>query len=194
MNRIYKHIDKQIVLFLVKFVVLFILFYGFNYGFIGITAKGGLYWEWLDKHLNYVAAFRSFLLHTSAGILNILGFRSVAAGYYLFVVNGATLRMVYSCIGLGILSFWWAFVLSFPQTKAAKAWYFIWGTIVITAMNIIRITALAILYTKYSGKGYKNIDHHLIFEICVYGVLFFMIYKWLNLPVAEVNDKNKKIK
>jgi exosortase/archaeosortase family protein len=184
--------EKPITVFLVKFIVLFCLFYGINYGFIGLTIPGGLYWPWLDHHLNYVVAFRSFLLHSASAIIGLFGYRSIVAGYYLFVFNGATLRMVYSCIGLGILSFWWAFVLSFPQSRAAKIRYFLLGTVLIIAMNIIRISALAILYTKYSGKQYRNIDHHLIFEICVYGVLFFMMYRWINTPFVEAGKAKDK--
>jgi exosortase/archaeosortase family protein len=176
--------DWPIVTFLVKFVLLFALFYCLTYGFIGITVPGGLYSEWLAKNFNYVAAFRSFLLHSASAVISLFGYKSIVVGYYLFVLNGATIRMIYSCIGLGILSFWWAFVLAFPQTVAAKARYFIIGSLLIIIMNIIRVSALAMIYSRYKHRVvYNAVDHHLIFEICVYAVLFFMIYKWLNAPV-----------
>src|SRR5687768_10723082 len=109
---------KQVIenpgfIFIVKFLVLFLGLHFFNEFYIGITAPGNLYIPLLEEHLNYVNWLRSSILYTSKGICNVFGYSSyVEEPYLLKSATGVSVRMVYTCIGLGIMSLWAGFVLA----------------------------------------------------------------------------------
>jgi exosortase/archaeosortase family protein len=173
-------------------IILFLALYGIFYWgtefYMGVTVPGGMYSPWLDKHLDYVQAYRDFLLHASAFFIRLFGKHTEIGEFRVGINHGAGVRLVYSCLGFAIFSFWWAMILAFPQTMKNKLKYFFGGTFVIIIMNIIRIVGVAIIFTSDWGRAHQNFDHHLMFNIIVYGILFYMLYKWFNIPEKEVNE------
>jgi exosortase/archaeosortase family protein len=174
-------------------VLMFLLLYGIFYGFsqftIGITSPGGgFYSQFIDTHLNWFAGLRAFFLNTSAAIIRFFGYTvTVYLPYRMKITDGAGVVMVHSCVGTAILSFWWAMILGFPQTLANKIKYFVAGTLSIFILNLARIAGVAMILSTPWGKAHRNIDHHLLFNLVVYGFLFLMLYKWFNIkdPKAQ---------
>lgn len=175
------------------FLLLFFLFYAITEFTIGITTQGGMYNRFVATHLDWFAAFRSFLLQGAKLLLKMMGHEvQVIEPYRLKIADAGGVRMVQSCVGMGIISFWWAMILAFPQTTKNKLIYFTGGTAIIIILNIIRIAAVTLVLSSDWGKTYRNIDHHLLFNIVVYAMLFYMLYKWFNiretkLPAAHNN-------
>ena len=166
--------DKSIRLFVLKFLLYFMLFYGFSYAVIALAAPGGYYIPFIKEHFNYVSGLRRMLVHAAYYIVNGLGYTCHVSGYILQVSNGISVHVGVSCAGIGLISFWWAFVLAFPWTLKMKLTYITIGSVVIMLLNVIRIAGLAIIYTRY---GRQTIDHHLLFNIVAYVALFLMIVK-----------------
>lgn len=164
------------------FLALYGLFYGFTQFTIGITAPEGYYNEFIAAHLDWFAGLRAFFLKISAAVIRLFGYDvTVYLPFRMKITDGAGVVMVHSCVGAAILSFWWAMILAFPQTRANKIKYFVAGTILIFVLNIIRIAGVAMIISTSWGKAHRDIDHHMLFNIVVYGLLFLMLYKWFNI-------------
>ncbi len=176
----YKEIIKNPgFIFIVKFLVLFL---GFHYGnefFIGITAPGGLYVAFLDEHLNYVAWLRTSILWGAHLLTTAFGYDAhIEGAYHLRAATGEGVRMVYSCIGLGIMSFWAGFVLAHNiHWKKKIRWTFI-GLIVIWIINCFRV-AIILIATVKNWNINRFMEHHDFFNMVAYIFIFILILLFL---------------
>jgi len=174
-----KILKNEIFLFIAKFFILFGVLYAFNYFIIGLTIPGGYYNEWLAKHLDYVTVFRTLILKGASIFCSLFGFESYTNKYDLYLPGISRVRMVYSCIGFDVLCFWAAFTFAFPQNIKRKLLYFFTGLMAITLVNMIRVGGLAMIHSVQSLRR-KHIDHHTIFNVIVYGLIFMMVIKMVN--------------
>jgi len=168
--------------FVFRFIVLFFLFYCFNLFYYGITSPGSHYSPFLDHYLNYIQGLRSLLLYVSAGLLNLLGFTAIRNDYELLVAGHSSIWIVYSCLGLGVISFFAAFVLAFPKPLKRKMIFLISGIFAIEFLNVIRFMLLALYWNKNDNK---IIDHHTIFNIIIYIIVAISLYFWVKSPDEE---------
>jgi exosortase/archaeosortase family protein len=165
--------------FVVLFLGLFFLFYYFNIFSIGIAAPGNYYSPFVDEHLDYIAGFRHLLISISAWILRMAGYRVFTSDTTLHAFNTGGINVVYSCLGFGVMSFFVAFVLAWPQKSVkSKLWFIPMGLLLIQTMNIARF----IIITLFWGNSpYRSlVDHHTIFNLILYGILLASIYFWIN--------------
>lgn len=167
--------------FAVLFVSLFLLFYYFNILFFGITNPGNHYVPFLANNLNYIQALRWVLLKCSAFMLTCFGYDAITNNYQLLVAGHGIIVLVYSCLGLGIISFFTAFVLAYPKPRRAKIIFLLSGIISIEILNIIRFILLA-LFANESKIAIE--DHHTIFNILVYIIISISLYFWVKGNVA----------
>jgi len=168
--------------FIFRFIVLFLLFYSFNLFYYGITSPGSHYSPFLDHYLNYIQGLRSLLLYVSTGLLNLLGFTAIRNDYELLVAGHSSIWIVYSCLGLGVISFFAAFVLAFPKPLKRKIIFLITGVFMIEFLNVIRFMLLALYWNKNENK---IIDHHTIFNIIIYIIVAISLYFWVKSPDSE---------
>jgi glycosyltransferase involved in cell wall biosynthesis len=113
--------------FLIKFVILFLIFYFFNIFFFGITLRGGFYSSICANYLNYISALRWVLLHSSMTIIKLMGYTVICNKYDLLVAGRGYIEVVYSCLGLGIISFFSAFVIAFTRPFKNKLFFLLSG-------------------------------------------------------------------
>ena len=170
--------------FIGSFIIMFLAFYYFNIYFFGITSSGNHYSALLANHFNYISGLRWLLLHSTAQLLNWMGFVAITNNYELLVAGHGVLQLVYSCLGLGVISFFAAFVLSYPKEWRSKIIFLISGISVIEFLNIIRFILLALFWNKHNNG---IIDHHTIFNIIIYLVIAVSLYFWVK------HDDNKTI-
>lgn len=165
------------VRFLLIFISLFVVFYYFNIVFFSFTSPGGKHYvPFLDEHLNYIRLLRHILLGITAHILGWFGFTTITSDIELLVVGKGSIQLVYTCLGLGIMSFFTAFVVAYPKKLKLKLIFLICGLAVIQLLNIIRFILLALF-----GKGTRGIilDHHTIFNITIYIIIATTLYLWV---------------
>ena len=164
---------------LIRFVSTFILFFVSLYYFIifyeGITAQGGYYISFLDHYLNFIDWYRILLLYSAHFLTNLMGFQStIPDHYHLHIIHGYSVQLVYSCLGFGLLSVWFAFLIAYPSNIYKKIIWAIYGLLLISFLNIIRIAVLAIVVTKIKKTDIEI--HHTIYNIVVYICIVIMIY------------------
>jgi exosortase/archaeosortase family protein len=171
--------------FIFTFLFLFLLFYYFNILFFGLTTPGSHYSAFFANDLNYIQGIRWILLNSSTGILNLLGFSAICNNYDLLVAGRGSIQVVYSCLGLGISSFFAAFVLAYPKPLKAKIIFIITGILAIEILNVVRFVLLALFWNKADSK---IIDHHTIFNIIIYILVALSLYFWVKSADKDNNN------
>lgn len=174
--------------FLLVFLGLFLLFYYFNIFFFSITSHGNHYSPFFDEHLNYIRWFRHLLLHISKTIINWFGYNSISNDYQLLVAGRGTINIVYSCLGLGVMSFFSAFVIAYPKKFKPKLIFLVAGLISIQVLNVLRFVLLAVLWNRKSGL---ILDHHTVFNIIIYTIIATSLYFWVkhdDKPAASAKN------
>ncbi|HEX6914846.1 MAG TPA: archaeosortase/exosortase family protein [Chitinophagaceae bacterium] len=166
-----------------KFILRFLVFFlGLHYGnelFIGLTAPGGLYVPFLESHLNYVAWIRQSVLYGAKLLSNLMGYPAYIDGpYHLRSVTGPGVQMVYSCIGLGIMSFWAGFVLAHALPWKKKLAWTLAGLVTIWIINCFRV-AIILAATVNRWNINRFMDHHDFFNMVAYVFIFILIIVFL---------------
>lgn len=168
--------SKPELQFAIRFILLFALFYFFNLYYNGLMLSGGNYNNFLARHFNYIQGLRNMLLHASSAGLQFLGYPTKINNYSLLVVGHNKINLAYDCLGLGVMSFLAAFVLTYPTQIKAKLKLFLFLTIGFQLLNILRFMFLA-LYWK--GEGSNPINHHTIFNLIIYLLIAVTLYVWI---------------
>lgn len=169
---------KTEVRFLLTFPLLFAILYGLNLVYIAITAPGGLYSPWLRDHLNYIEYWRTFNIRSTASILEAFGYTVKITSFTLWIPGRAGFKLVYSCLGYGIMSFLVSFVMTYPKPWRSKVLVLTPGLLLIQALNLTRFLLISLYGKKTSGDCW--IDHHLGFNVFIYLVIITILYKWTN--------------
>jgi len=110
----------------------------------GLSQPGNNYSQLVADYLNIVHGLRWLLLHTSRFFLILMGHSTVINESQLLVAGHARLLLNYKCLGLGVMSFFTAFVIAFPKPLRQKLLFLICGLVTIQLLNVIRIVLLAL--------------------------------------------------
>ncbi len=169
---------KKQLRFIISFLLLFTIVYGFNLAFIGVTAPGGIYLPWLQDHLNYIEHWRNFNIQATAFTLDALGYPVKITSFTLAVPGRGGFKLIYSCLGYGIMSFLFSYVMIFPKPWRSRIVVLVPGLLIIQILNLIRFLIISLYWRKMSF--YTWIDHHLAFDIFIYLVVIMILYMWIN--------------
>jgi exosortase/archaeosortase family protein len=176
--------EKAIIIYLVKFATIFCLCYFGTLAMIGLCAPGKYYSAFADRYLDYISVLRASLLHSAKLVSGLFGFETFFVNKYILrVVNGTGIKMVYSCLGIGVMSFWTAFVLANRANISGKIKWLFGGLTLPWLINVLRITFLLIADNR--GWLIPFFDHHTWFNMVAYVLIFLLI--WLY-------DKQHKIR
>lgn len=174
--------------FLLLFVLLFPLLYYFNIFYFGITSPGNHYSSFLDEHLNYIRLLRHLLLQGTALVLRALGFATVSNDTELLVAGRGTIQLVYSCLGLGVMSFLSAFVLAYPKEMKQKLTFLFCSLLSFQVLNVMRFALLALFGSKTRGV---ILDHHTLFNLIIYSIIALSLYLWAKSDEQDGHYRGK---
>lgn len=170
-----KNGTKAVVLYCLKFLLLYCLLYYCTYAIIGLAAPGGYYSSFVEHYCNYPAWLRQAILKTSAFFLSLTGYDShITQPYKVGIAGGRSVKIVYSCLGIAVFSFWIAFIAANAGSFKKKAFFILGGVLVIFLVNITRVVLLVIFANKIKGSWFE-ISHHTFFNIAAYLIVFLMI-------------------
>ncbi len=172
--------------YIFRFLFLFAGLYTFHQFYIGLVAPGGSFYSpFCANHLNYIAWLRSLILHGSNVVTHLFGMNTfVDPPFKLRVINGSHVFMGYDCIGFGVMSFWMAFVFANHEPFVKKSLWCIYGLVGIFIINCMRV-ALVLAAFQYQWKAFMLIDHHTLFNITAYIVLFMLIFLYTRASKTE---------
>ena len=89
------------------------------------------------------------------------------------------------CIGYDVTALYVALIMSCKGAIKQKLWFIPMGVIIIFFVNVVRISALALLVTI--NQEIWELNHKLIFTIVVYVIIFLMWRFWLNINLSVSN-------
>ena len=181
-------LKSKAVKFSITFIALFLAFYYFNIGFFSLTSPGSSHYNsFIAENFNYIRLLRHMLLLCTSFLLRCLGFGTVINEYQMLVAGRGGIRLVYTCLGLGLMSFFTAFVLSYPKVFKRKVVFLIAGLLVIQALNILRMALVALFWSR---KAQQIIDHHIIFNGIIYVIIAIALYFWVTADDRKKHAKN----
>jgi len=175
-----KKANKVAIRFVLLMVVLYFLFSQANLFMNSVMYEGGSYYHpYLASHFNYIQALKTALIVPSTWLIKLFGFYVVHNEMDVMVVKGPYLRVNYSCLGLGVMSFLAAFIIAFPAKLKSKIRLFITGLFMIYILNVLRIAGLGVLLGFFESQRHNFTYHHEIFNVIVYLCIFVLLYFWI---------------
>lgn len=166
---------KEIFWYLLKFGLSFCLLYFGSQVVIGLSTPGNYYSPFVEHYLDFITPLRASFLYGSKSFLSLLGYHSFVTSNYILAMQTASIRMVYSCLGIGIMSFWTAFVFANKGSIRRKAIWILSGLAALWCINILRVSLLLVALQNHWQIPF-GWDHHTWFNIVAYGFIFLMIY------------------
>ena len=169
-------ISKSYVKYLLKFGGLFSLFYFGTLVIIGLSTEENTYIPFVAQYLDYITPLRHSILFCAEKLLHAFHYSTIWTDEYTVgITGGQSVRMVYSCVGYGVMSFWTAFVLANSGNVAKKSKWLVTGLFILWVLNVLRIFLFLLALNKNSDPS-EMIDHHTVFNIVAYGFIFLLIY------------------
>lgn len=181
------------LIYVLKFSIAFCIFYFGTVAIIGLSSPEGYYSPFTDHYLNYVNWLRSSLLLSSKQLLLLFNYSThISDRYNLVLDNGVGIRMVYSCLGYGIMSFWGAFIIANKGTLKRKIFWICLGWLAIWSINVMRVSLLLIAVNK-SWQSPFGIDHHTWFNIAAYSLILLLIYLYhkSSMRIIKINTSSR---
>lgn len=163
-------------LYLVKFFGIFCLLYFGTYAIVGLASPVDYYSPFVDRYLDYVSGIKNSLIWGTSLLLSIFHFSTeTLPDYAIRIVDGRGVIVAQSCVGIGVFSFWIAFVAANTGSLKRKIAWCISGVLALWLINVIRIS----LFLLAVNKGWPmplGLDHHTWFNIFAYLLIFILIW------------------
>jgi exosortase/archaeosortase family protein len=175
-----KQADIKAIKFVIALFILYILFSQGNLFMNSVMNPGGRFYNaYLSEHFDYIQGLKTALIVPAVWIIKAFGFYAIYNQSDVMVVSGPYLRVNYSCLGLGVVSFLAAFVLAFPASWKSTFKMLIIGFIAIYVLNVCRIAGLGVLLGFFKSQRENFTYHHEIFNVIVYICILAMLYFWI---------------
>ncbi len=175
-----KEANKKAIKFVVALFILYILFSQGNLFMNSVMTPGSRFHNaYIADHFDYIQGLKTALIVPAVWIIKAFGFYAIYNEMDVMVVAGPYLRVNYSCLGLGVMSFLAAFVLAFPASWKSTFKMLIIGFVAIYVLNVLRIAGLGVLLGFFKSQRNNFTYHHEIFNIIVYICIFAMLYFWI---------------
>lgn len=159
--------------FLARFCTLFGVLYATSEALIGLAAPGGIFHlTFIEQVFNPIQIYTDFLRESVIKLLHLVQIEGVKYKTTSVKTNMITINIGYSCLGLGLMSFWTAFIGAHIQKTATLLKYIGIGLLGLYVLNIIRM-AMLVVATHLHWTDWKKteLDHHTIYNIIVYAIL-----------------------
>ncbi len=182
--------QKKFIQFIIIFFAVFSICYFGTLLVIGLSVPGGSYSPFVAKYLNYVDLLRNSLLAATKFILSFFNIPTYRLGdYTLRGSNGRGIKMIYACIGYGVMSFWIAYTLATRAVLKKKIIWLFAGLLLLWVINVCRL-ALVLVSTQHNWSFPFGWDHHTWFNIIAYTFIFLMMYFFeKNIKANHPRDK-----
>lgn len=166
----YKSVIKFILTFLIVYAVLTL-----SYKLYLDFSKGSVYYP--DYVTNLVAK-------QSKALIDALGYTAQTIPHpnepsmKLIINNKFVARVVEGCNSISIIILFISFIVAFAGKLKTTFFYILSGSILIYAVNLIRIVILSVGLYHYPWR--REILHTVIFPLIIYGMVFLLWMFWVN--------------
>lgn len=98
--------------------------------------------------------------------------------FTVYFHNQSVIRIVEGCNGISVIILFISFILAFTGNLKNTLLFIFGGSLIIYALNVIRIAVLTILL--YYFPIYSHLLHGVLFPLVIYGLVFLLWVIWVN--------------
>ncbi|MFD0941982.1 exosortase Y [Pedobacter boryungensis] len=190
-----KAANKTAIFFVVKLLFFYFLFSQGNLFMNSVMNEGSRFYNaYISSYLDYIQGLKTALIVPAVWMIKLFGFYAIHNEMDVMVVAGPHLRINYSCLGLGVMSFLAAFVIAFPAKLKSKIKLLVFGLFMIYILNVLRIVALGVLLGFFQSQRDNFTYHHEVFNILVYIIVFIVLYYWIKKNSTPIINKETESK
>ncbi len=148
------------------------------------SVDGGYYPDYIT---NLVAKQSSELISSFGYDAEVLPHKTETS-MKLFINNTYLARIVEGCNAVSVIILFIAFIISFAESFKKTFLFILAGTVLIYAVNILRIAILTIAIYEYP----ENIEtlHGVVFPAIIYGMVFLLWMIWVRM-LPKTNSGNE---
>ena len=149
------------------------------------------------QHAQFIYDFYKIIIYSSYYFLKAIGYDAYIYysetiykyGVYAIGINGSnSVFMGITCLGISLMGGFAALIVSFPGKLKHKLWFIPCGILIIQLLNVVRMSTLAVLlhygfehtFNEYNFLGILNFNHHDLFNVFIYVVIFGMFVFYVN--------------
>ena len=116
------------------------------------------------------------IVYGTYGMLHLFYSDLAIHGDTIFINGQNALTVAVACNGLELMVLYIGFILCMTTTWKRSASYIVGGTLLIVILNMMRCTALGIMF--YNDYFMADFAHHYLFKLAIYGVIFWLWVKY----------------
>ncbi|MBN4070363.1 exosortase family protein XrtF [Olleya sp. AH-315-F22] len=161
-----------------KFILTFLLVYSI----LSISYK--LYLDFSNDSKLYPDYVTNLVAIQSQSLLESVGFNVQVtphpneASLKLIINDKFVARIIEGCNSISIIILFVSFIVAFAGKFKVTLFYLLSGSVLIYAVNLIRIVILSIGLYNYPWR--REILHTVIFPLIIYGLVFLLWMFWVN--------------
>ena len=165
-----------------KLVIRFIITFVLVYGVLSIGYK--LYLDRAEDSKYYPDYLTQLVGKQTEAVLNTFGYNTIVEPHLeepslmVFVNRKYTARIIEGCNSISIIILFMSFVIAFSDNFKRTFLFLLSGSVLIYAVNLIRIVVLTIGLYHYPWR--REILHTVIFPLIIYGMVFLLWMFWVN--------------
>ena len=162
----------------IKFILLFLAVY------ISLSVCYKLYLDYSKDSKYYPDYITNLVARQSEELINSVGYNAQVLPHpdepsMKLVINGKYLaRIIEGCNSVSVIILFISFIVAFAGTLKTTFLYVLSGSVLIYAVNLIRIAVLSIGLYHYPWR--RDILHTVIFPGIIYGMVFLLWVVWVN--------------
>lgn len=186
------------VSYFAKYLIKFVAFYYIcKYGFLAWHAvsygPGLIHFPVVEHYFNFYDFIRFYMFQVPVSLSGLVGVHAVQDTFQsLQVEGGSRLLVKRPCYGIGLISFWVAFVLADTTAWKRKLLWGILGVASLLLINVLRVTFMLIA-TKNQWNVHLldtyGLDHHTQFNIVAYALIFLLMFFYYKGNKASLGRK-----
>ena len=152
------------------------------YAVLSVAYK--LYLDYSDGSKFYPDYVTNLTAKQSESLLNSLGYEASIEAHLdepsmkLIINNKYVARVIEGCNSLSVIILFISFIIAFAGSLKPTIIYILAGSVLIYAVNLIRIVILSIGLYHYPWR--REILHSIIFPLIIYGMVFLLWMVWVN--------------
>ncbi|WP_055435059.1 exosortase family protein XrtF [Lacinutrix algicola] len=171
----------------IKFILTFLAVY------IGLSIVYKLYLNASVGSQYYPDYVTNLVAYQSEALLNTVGYNTEVVRHpdepsMKLLVNGKYIaKIIEGCNAISVIILFISFIIAFSGKLKTTVLFLLTGSVLIYAVNLIRIVILSIGLYHYPWRS--NILHTVVFPAIIYGIVFLLWMLWVN-KFSNIGKKN----
>ncbi len=152
--------------------------------YVVLTLCYKFYLQFSDGSIYYPDYLTNLVARQSEAVLDAFGYDAEIAPHpkeasMKLLVNGRYLaRVIEGCNAVSVIILFLSFIVAFSGSLKSTFFYILSGSVLIYAVNLIRIVLLTM--GLYHYPEYEDVLHTVVFPAIIYGMVFLLWVFWVN--------------